>query len=203
MPITPLHFGVLAPVNHVFPGKVSNVSFVLVTLWIDADSIAYAAFGLGHYDRGALLTLDGALITATLVALFGIRSRRWLLGAYLAGVTHVLLDALVHPKIQILPPWVENPLYVEHVGVGVAGAVGADRLVDRTETVSRPWLDSKKMAGATCEEVAAKHLSALARSSVSAASAQILKGGLLPADHRHQVTQACRARSPRQKFAGL
>jgi len=39
MPLSPLHVGVLAPVNHFFPGKVSNISFVLVTLWIDAQSI--------------------------------------------------------------------------------------------------------------------------------------------------------------------
>jgi len=29
MPIPPLHFGVLAPVNHFFPGKVSVFSFAL------------------------------------------------------------------------------------------------------------------------------------------------------------------------------
>jgi hypothetical protein len=32
MPITPLHFGVLAPVNYLFPGKVSVVSFTLINL---------------------------------------------------------------------------------------------------------------------------------------------------------------------------
>lgn len=29
-------YGVLAPVNYWFPGKVSTISFVLVSVWIDA-----------------------------------------------------------------------------------------------------------------------------------------------------------------------
>ena len=46
MPITPLHFGVPAPINH-HPGKVSNVSFVLANVWMDAHSIIYTLTGYG------------------------------------------------------------------------------------------------------------------------------------------------------------
>ena len=45
MPITPLHFGVLAPVNHFFPGIVSLISFGLVNAWIDASYIEAALTG--------------------------------------------------------------------------------------------------------------------------------------------------------------
>lgn len=46
MPITPLHFGLLAPINHFAPGKVSNVSFILATLLIDSNAIMYYVFGV-------------------------------------------------------------------------------------------------------------------------------------------------------------
>jgi hypothetical protein len=48
MPLTPLHFGVLAPVNHFLPGKVSLVSFTLINLWMDGNAILYYGFGLSR-----------------------------------------------------------------------------------------------------------------------------------------------------------
>lgn len=113
MPLTPLHCGVLAPVNHWFPGKVSTVSFVLVTAWIDAPQIHAALMGIPLPAHGVQHSLVGAMIAAVIVAVPGIRSMKWVLGAYLAALSHVLLDGLVHYEMEPLWPMLEgNPLYI-------------------------------------------------------------------------------------------
>lgn len=90
MPITPLHFGLLAPANHFFPGKVSNPAFVATNLLIDGNTILYYAFGLGHVDHGLMThSFMGALAVGLLVAAFGFRSRSWILGAILGGLTRM------------------------------------------------------------------------------------------------------------------
>lgn len=113
MPITPLHLGVLAPINHFAPNKVSNVSFILVNLLIDAKSIIFVLTGEGAISHGAEHSFMGALVFATLVAMFGFRSEKWVFGAYLGGVTHILLDMLVHPEMVPFDPMMEgNPFYM-------------------------------------------------------------------------------------------
>lgn len=113
MAITPLHFGLLAPINHLAPGKVSNVSFILVNLWIDQAAIMYVLFGTGEITHGIEHDFLGTLLTALIVALFGFRSRKWVLGAWLGGFTHTLLDSLVHPDLLPFSSWTEaNPLYM-------------------------------------------------------------------------------------------
>jgi len=54
----------------------------------------------------------GVLIVGTLVAMPGVRSAKWVIGAYFAALTHLLLDGLVHPEMQPFD-WIEgNPLYM-------------------------------------------------------------------------------------------
>lgn len=116
MPITPLHAGVLAPINHWFPGKVSNLSFWLITLWLDANAIVYFGMGLelGEFHGPGTHSLLGALIGAGIIALFNMVSLAWILGAVLGAVTHILLDMLVHSEMQPLAPWVDsNPFYCD------------------------------------------------------------------------------------------
>lgn len=115
MPITPLHYGVLAPLNHFFPGKVSLVSFTLINLWIDGGAIGYYVFGLeGPESLHSPFThsLVAAVALASIVALFGFRSRKWVIGSYVGGIAHVLLDTLVHSEMQPLYPIHWNPFYV-------------------------------------------------------------------------------------------
>ncbi|PTB92234.1 hypothetical protein C9974_13160 [Marinobacter sp. B9-2] len=114
MPLTPLHFGVLAPVNHFLPGKVSLVSFTLINLWMDGNAILYYGFGLSRPELHGPTThsLLASLILASILAAIGFRSRKWVIGAYLGGVTHVLLDMLVHSEMQPLYPIHWNPFYV-------------------------------------------------------------------------------------------
>ena len=113
MPITLLHFGLLAPVNQLAPRKVSNISFILVNLWIDAPAITHWFQGLplpSHNED--IHTLHGAMFLAVLIAVLGVRSSRWVLGAFLGAITHILLDGLVHAEMVPLYPMAGNPLYM-------------------------------------------------------------------------------------------
>lgn len=113
MPITPLHFGVLAPINHWIPNKVSNLSFILVTLWLDANAILYYAFGisLGEFHSPATHSVLGVVGTALIVAVCNIKNVAWIIGAFLGGVTHLLLDSMVHAEILPFYPAEGNPFF--------------------------------------------------------------------------------------------
>lgn len=119
MPITPLHFGILAPVNHLKPGKVSNVSFILANVITDAQNIGLYLAGLPLVDHTwETHSFLGALLVATFVSILGIRlhrpflpERRWIYGALLGTMTHVILDMLVHPEMHPFYPIEGNPFY--------------------------------------------------------------------------------------------
>ena len=131
MPITPLHLGILAPINHLLPGKVNNLSFWLVTLWLDASAIAYYAFDLemGEFHGPETHSFIAAAALAGLVGMLGLgyyvfkelfwsalqenseRTLAWLCGAYLAGFSHILLDAMVHSEMLPFAPIPGNPFY--------------------------------------------------------------------------------------------
>lgn len=169
MPITPLHLGLLAPINHFFPKKVSNVSFILVTLWLDASAIGYYALGLemGEFHGPETHSFIAAMAIAGIVSILGMfvislkhlwenvnigpKVFAWLLGAYLGGLTHILLDAMVHSEMLPFHPLPGNPFYwggmepVSFLLVPLAiwltaqyvrGTVG---LVQRSRVVARLW----------------------------------------------------------------
>ncbi len=56
MPITPLPFGILAPINHWMPNRISSGAFILVNLSLDAVAIQYWAFGLALLEHALGLT---------------------------------------------------------------------------------------------------------------------------------------------------
>lgn len=111
MTITPLHFGVLAPINHVAKGKVSNASFVLANMWMDQASIIYTLTGYGtisHSDH----EFWWALVMACIIGVFR-WNRAWWIGAFLGSVSHIALDMLAHTDMSPLWPLVEgNPFYL-------------------------------------------------------------------------------------------
>ena len=129
MPITPLHLGILAPINHLLPGKVNNLAFWIVTLWLDASAIAYYAFGLemGEFHGPETHSFLAAFALSGLVAAVGTlfysikihffnedgmdNAMAWLLGAYLGGFSHILLDAMVHSEMLPFHPLPGNPFY--------------------------------------------------------------------------------------------
>lgn len=111
MPITPLHLGVLAPINHYHKGKVSIFSFTLINLWMDGSSILYATFGLGDYNHGPEShSFLAALILAIVVSLLRARKPAWVLGAFIGGLSHVSLDMLVHVDMTPFYPLLGNPV---------------------------------------------------------------------------------------------
>lgn len=112
MPITPLHFGVLAPVNHWFPGKVSTISFVMVTAWIDIPFIEAVLTGQPLPSHDDMHSLAGVLIIGTLIAMPGVRYAKWVIGAYLAALNHLLLDGLIHADMQPFGWIAGNPLRI-------------------------------------------------------------------------------------------
>lgn len=113
MPITLLHLGVLAPINHFAPKKVSNVSFILISLWLDANAILYVLFNLPGIAHGTEHSFLGAGWLSLIVAVCGFKSYKWVLGAFLGGATHVYLDMLVHPEMQPLFPLGGNLFYMD------------------------------------------------------------------------------------------
>ncbi len=111
MPITPLHFGVLAPINHFAPGKVSNVSFIIANLWMDQASIIFTLTGYGaisHDDH----VFWWALVMTGFIGIFR-WTRAWWLGALIGGTSHIALDMLVHADMNPFEPWIlGNPFYM-------------------------------------------------------------------------------------------
>lgn len=131
MPITPLHLGVLTPINYLLPGKVNNLSFWIVTLWLDASAIAYYAFGLemGEFHGPDTHSFIAAAAIAGMIGILGLgyyvfkelfwsalqenseRALAWICGAYLGGFSHILLDAMVHSEMLPFAPIPGNPFY--------------------------------------------------------------------------------------------
>lgn len=131
MPITPLHLGILAPINHWLPGKVNNLSFWLVTLWLDASAIGYYALSLemGEFYGPETHSFIAAVALANVVGMLGFmfyvikevlwptprinqdRAMSWFAGAFLGGFSHVLLNAMVHSELEPFHPIVGNPFY--------------------------------------------------------------------------------------------
>lgn len=100
MPITPLHYGVLAPINHWFPKKVSNLGFIGITLLLDARAIYDRDYNLPFPDHTVgTHSFVGAWGWALLLCALGIRfqkafwpSQAWILGCFLGATTQVLIS---------------------------------------------------------------------------------------------------------------
>jgi membrane-bound metal-dependent hydrolase YbcI (DUF457 family) len=116
--MTPLHFGVIAPINHFFPGKVSTGSFLLTNLWIDLGAISAWIWDhpLPGHGVGTNHDIMGAAIIFVIIGGLGYRSAAWGWGALLGAVSHILLDALVHSDMVPFDPFLKgNPLYTGQI----------------------------------------------------------------------------------------
>ena len=120
MPITPLHFGVLAPLNQFLPGRVSNFSFILANILMDLEAILHWLAKMPLPEHGWMPhSFVGACGVAVVTVLLGTRTREpiapnhvWIAGAFLGAFTHVVLDMLVHPEMLPLYPKDGNPFYM-------------------------------------------------------------------------------------------
>jgi hypothetical protein len=149
MPITPLHAGVLAPINHFFPKKVSNVSFIIMTLWMDAGAIMYYVFNVPYEELHGPWThsLFAALVMASIVSVFRIKSLPWVLGAFLGGTTHVLLDTLVHSEMLPFYPLQANPFYTgDMTAISIALVLPLIWLIVQYVSCGSACLKTKKAA---------------------------------------------------------
>lgn len=81
---------------------------------MDGNAILYFVFGLEvpALHPPTSHSFLAALVLASIVAVLGFRSRKWVLGAFYGGLTHVVLDMLVHSEMQPLYPIHWNPFYV-------------------------------------------------------------------------------------------
>ena len=165
MPITPLHFGPGLLGKGLVPRSYSWTAFCAANVAIDVESL----YHLWRHDwpvHRQLHTFLGAtlvaLATSALLAgacalarsrIAAIRSPAWraelaprgiVIGALAGGLTHPILDGLMHADIEPFQPFTAaNPLHALvgvpalHAGCIVAGVLGAVLLLMRLPRASR------------------------------------------------------------------
>ena len=150
MPVTPYHVGPGVLLKAVAPRTVSLTAFVGANVVIDVESVVNLL--TGRFPVHATLHTVGMALAVGLAVGLGTawvgRWRRWrgpegatgpaLLGGALGGLSHSLLDGIMHADIRpFLPLTADNPLYrvvgldVLHGACVVAGVVGAGVLAWR------------------------------------------------------------------------
>lgn len=115
MPITLLHLGLLAPLNHWLPGRVSNPGFLVTSVWLDFNAALTLLLGVQGLELHSPFThsFAGALLLAGVISLWNRSSRAWVWGCLFGGISHILLDMWVHIEMQPLYPFrTDNPFYV-------------------------------------------------------------------------------------------
>lgn len=143
MPVTPYHVGPGVLLKAVAPRAVSLTAFIGANVAIDVESVVNLL--AGRFPVHATLHTVGVALAVGLGVGVGIawvgHWRRWrgaewstapaLLGGALGGVSHSLLDGIMHADIRpFLPLTADNPLYrvvgldVLHGACVAAGVVG-------------------------------------------------------------------------------
>jgi hypothetical protein len=165
VPVTPFHFGAGLLLKAAAPRRVSLLAFCLANVLIDCETV-YNLVTFRHPLHRHLHTFVGAtlvgLAAAPLAGAYERLRRRWgedyptggapgpahiesgrsaaglVAGGLAGGVTHPLLDGIMHPDIRPFLPWSDrNPLLglvtVDTLEIGclVGGAVGAGLLLAR------------------------------------------------------------------------
>lgn len=113
MPITPLHFGVMAPIFFWQRSWMALISFTIINAWIDMQAIYAWTTGMplpGHED--AFHTMDGAMASATVLSILGGFNWRWVFGAFYGAITHIYLDAWVHQDVRFFGNREPGDLYL-------------------------------------------------------------------------------------------
>ena len=162
LPLTPFHLGPALFLKPAFGRRMSVGVFAVVQVLVDLEpgyklaTHGWPVHGATHTLLGVLaLSVVGALVGKPLCAALYPRARRWLAspddltrrwlaelepptwaacawGALLGGLTHLVLDAIIHGDLQPFAPWTAaNPLLIEgsfawmHAGCAIAAVVGA------------------------------------------------------------------------------
>ena len=159
MPFTPFHFGPGLFAKSLLPRHFSWLAFIASQVLIDCETLFYLVQRTYPVHRFFHTLLGGAVAGAvTGVALVGLTRRRAtrarlrlhlfdragpsvksetatvaiLVGALVGGLSHSLLDGLMHPDVRPFAPWGDtNPLLGSiglgtlHLGCLLLGLVGA------------------------------------------------------------------------------
>ena len=119
MPITPLHFGLLA----VTP-KLNTKAFILANVLADIP-VLLNMYGNKYQELGGPVaiqaihetsshTLMGAMMLGIGLSLLFFWSREWWSGCLIGSLSHVLLDMFVHSDVHPFAPFSNwNPFYFE------------------------------------------------------------------------------------------
>ena len=86
------------------------------------DDLGYPLHQFMHTLLGAL----GVAGVVTILSNFQSKGfRPWMYGAFFGGISHILLDALVHSDVEVFSPFIRgNPLFMDlHAEVSIACAV--------------------------------------------------------------------------------
>lgn len=150
MPFTPFHFGPGLLLKGAAPERLSWSAFVAAQVVIDCETLyhilrrdyplhrelhTFAGAGTaGLAAAGALLVLRGLLPRGRLAPALAaeLSTAPVVLGGLLGGLTHPVLDGLMHADVRPFLPWSEaNPLLglmdldLLHLGCLAAGLAGA------------------------------------------------------------------------------
>ncbi len=133
MPFTPYHFGPGLLFKSLFPRKSSFTAFVLSQVVIDCETLYWILQGAWPVHRSLHTFVGGAIagvLCGTFVWLAGrfvtswitesVRPAVWsefslrpaIFGGVFGGLSHSLLDGIMHPDIMPLSPFIiQNPLH--------------------------------------------------------------------------------------------
>jgi hypothetical protein len=152
MPVTPFHFGIGLLGKGLAPRRVSLAAFVASQIVIDCET-AYFLFVAQEWPvhRWAHTLVVGTLVGLAVGFAWGATRRLWpvdhgrsvelalppsIAGGLLGGLTHPLLDAIMHVDVQPFRPFLDgNPLLRLislthlHLACVVAALVGAGLLL--------------------------------------------------------------------------
>ncbi len=135
MPITPLHLGIISPVQRYLP--ISVPAFILVNVLIDIPVLLniydskvadiYRMSGSIAMHDTLTHTFLGALLLAVFVGIFKTKNKAWWAGCLVGSFSHVALDMFVHADVYPFAPLTQwNPFYFEeaHLWFNVVLALG-------------------------------------------------------------------------------
>ena len=156
MPFTPFHFGPGLLLKSAAPRRVSFSAFAITQVAIDIEPLYYILRQDPHAHRAAHTVWGGGAIgLAVGLAVWAI-GRRWavkpgsatdaevqrapaLLGGLIGGVSHALLDGLMHHDMHPLRPLADTQCVLDpggvaavYLGCAIAGLLGAALLVVQT-----------------------------------------------------------------------
>lgn len=155
VPFTPFHFGPGLLLKGAAPRQVSLTTFVASQVAVDLEPLYFILSGEQPVHRWLHTVWGAGLVGLAVGAALGALARRWtgtaapalrgdlrmgaaLVGGLVGGVSHPLLDGLVHGHVRALRPLAETTWVLEPGGVAIlhaaclaAGLLGALLLVVR------------------------------------------------------------------------